>query len=54
MTVYIWIMNTPFTLEEVEEPILTENPQRYVLFPIQYHSVYEMYKKQIASFWTAD
>lgn len=31
-----------------------ENPQRFVLFPIQYHSVYEMYKKHLASFWTAD
>lgn len=25
-----------------------------MLFPIQYHSVYEMYKKHLASFWTAD
>ena len=30
------------------------NDQRFVLFPIQYHSVYEMYKNHFASFWTAD
>lgn len=45
---------TPFTLPEVPEPILTENPQRFVLFPIQYPSVFELYKKHLASFWTAD
>lgn len=36
------------------EPILEENNQRFVLFPIKYHNVWEMYKKQLASFWTAD
>jgi len=39
---------------EVKEPILESNEQRFVLFPIKYHSVYEMYKKHLASFWTAD
>jgi ribonucleoside-diphosphate reductase subunit M2 len=43
-----------FEQEEVPEPILEENEQRYVLFPIKYPSVYEMYKKHLASFWTAD
>jgi ribonucleotide reductase beta subunit family protein with ferritin-like domain len=46
--------NSIFTSPEVPEPILTENHQRFVLFPIQYHSIYEMYKKHLASFWTAD
>ena len=36
------------------EPILMENPSRFVLFPIKYHDVWEMYKKQVASFWTAE
>jgi ribonucleoside-diphosphate reductase beta chain len=36
------------------EPLLAENPQRFVLFPIQYPKVWEMYKKQKASFWTAE
>lgn len=26
--------------EEASEPILQENPQRFVLFPIKYHEVY--------------
>ena len=47
-------MTSPFSEVEVPEPFLTENPQRYVLFPIQHHSIFEMYKKHLASFWTAD
>ena len=34
------------------EKILTPNPYRFVLFPIQYNDVYDMYKKQVGSFWT--
>mgnify|MGYP000849027710 CR=1 FL=1 len=36
------------------EPILMENPNRFVLFPIKYSQVWEMYKKHMASFWTAE
>lgn len=36
------------------EPLLKENPSRFVLFPIQYSSIWEMYKKQQASIWTAE
>ena len=36
------------------EPILTENPNRFVLFPIQHHDIWEEYKKSQASFWTAE
>jgi ribonucleotide reductase beta subunit family protein with ferritin-like domain len=43
-----------FTAPYLDEPLLMENDQRFVLFPIQYHSIYEMYKKHLASFWTAD
>lgn len=38
----------------ITEPLLQENSQRFVLFPIKYHDIWEMYKKQLASFWTAD
>jgi len=38
----------------VEEPILKENPNRFVLFPIQHNVIWEMYKKQEASIWTAE
>jgi len=39
---------------EANEPLLQENPQRFVLFPIQHHDVWRMYKKAMASFWTAE
>eukprot|EP00967_Tisochrysis_lutea_P116722 scaffold188190_cov28-Tisochrysis_lutea.AAC.1 len=40
--------------DDTEEPILTENKQRFVLFPIKYPRIWEMYKKAEASFWTAE
>lgn len=36
------------------EPILAENPDRFVLFPIKYSTIWEWYKKSVASFWTAE
>ncbi|HZH68991.1 MAG TPA: ribonucleotide-diphosphate reductase subunit beta [Flavobacteriaceae bacterium] len=36
------------------EPILTDNPGRFVIFPIQHHDIWEWYKKSEASFWTAE
>ncbi len=36
------------------EPLLMENKQRFVLFPIRYKSIWDMYKKHEASFWTAE
>mgnify|MGYP000910328339 FL=1 len=39
---------------EEDEPLLKENPLRYVLFPIQNQDIWEMYKKHKASFWTAE
>ncbi|KAL9533617.1 Ribonucleoside-diphosphate reductase small chain [Sphaerulina musiva] len=40
--------------DEEVEPLLAENPQRFVLFPIKYHEIWNMYKKAEASFWTAE
>lgn len=40
--------------ESVVEPILSPDSSRFVMFPIQYQSVWEFYKKHLASFWTAD
>jgi ribonucleoside-diphosphate reductase beta chain len=34
--------------------ILAPNDQRFVLFPIKYHDVWQMYKKHMAVFWTAE
>merc|ERR1712224_208308 len=39
---------------EKQDPLLKENPRRFVMFPIQYPEVWEMYKKHEASFWTAE
>ena len=36
------------------EPILQENKDRFVIFPIKHHDIWEWYKKQEASFWTAE
>ncbi|UII27992.1 ribonucleoside-diphosphate reductase small subunit [Fulvivirga maritima] len=38
----------------IEEPILKENKNRFVLFPIQHDDIWEFYKKSEASFWTAE
>lgn len=40
--------------KESEEPLLTEDRNRFVLFPIQNDSAWDMYKKHVASFWTAE
>merc|ERR1711871_581475 len=37
-----------------EEVLLKENPMRFVLFPIQYDGIWNMYKKAVASFWTVE
>ncbi|GAA5841116.1 hypothetical protein JCM3766R1_006669 [Sporobolomyces carnicolor] len=37
-----------------DEPILRESGTRFVLFPIQYHEIWQSYKKAEASFWTAE
>jgi ribonucleotide reductase beta subunit family protein with ferritin-like domain len=36
------------------EKILTENPNRFVIFPIQYNDIWEFYKQHQAAFWTAE
>ncbi|MDH5382138.1 MAG: ribonucleotide-diphosphate reductase subunit beta [Cyclobacteriaceae bacterium] len=36
------------------EPILKENKDRFVLFPIKHNDIWEFYKKAEASFWTAE
>ena len=36
------------------EPILAENKNRFVIFPIKHHDIWEFYKMMEASFWTAE
>ena len=38
----------------IKEPLLDESKDRFVLFPIKYGDIWEMYKKAMASFWTAE
>ena len=36
------------------EPLLDDNPGRFVIFPIQHDDIWQFYKKSEASFWTAE
>lgn len=47
------LKKTAKTLDQ-EEPLLKDNPRRFVVFPIEYHDIWQMYKKAEASFWTAE
>ena len=38
----------------VDEPLLKENKDRFVLFPIKHDDIWQYYKKAEASFWTAE
>jgi ribonucleoside-diphosphate reductase beta chain len=55
------IVTDPFTtpkklrVRQMEkEPILQENPSRFVIFPVKELSMWDMYKKAEAVFWTAE
>ena len=41
-------------MAEKNEPILQENTNRFVLFPIQHDDIWSFYKRAEASFWTAE
>jgi len=41
-------------MNEQVEPILVENPNRFVLFPIQHDDIWAEYKKSEACIWTAE
>ncbi len=43
-----------YSPEIAEEPILRDNKNRFVLFPIAHHDIWEFYKQAEASFWTAE
>eukprot|EP01012_Entosiphon_sulcatum_P058206 TRINITY_DN821_c0_g1_i1.p2 TRINITY_DN821_c0_g1~~TRINITY_DN821_c0_g1_i1.p2 ORF type:complete len:346 (+),score=74.50 TRINITY_DN821_c0_g1_i1:37-1038(+) len=46
---------TPAKRQRTEnEPLLKTNPNRFVLFPLQYRDIWLMYKKAEASFWTVE
>lgn len=33
------------------EPLLKDNPRRFVIFPIEYHDIWKMYKKVGVFLW---
>jgi ribonucleoside-diphosphate reductase beta chain len=37
-----------------QEKILKENPSRFVIFPIEHHDIWNMYKTHEATLWTAE
>lgn len=41
-------------MSEIREPILEDNPNRFVLFPIKHDDIWKFYKQSEASFWTAE
>lgn len=41
-------------MAELDEPLLKENPNRFVLFPIQHDDIWKAYKTQEACIWTAE
>jgi len=48
-------MSSKFLQKEQHiEPLLRENEERFVLFPLKHKDMWDMYKKAEASFWTAE
>jgi len=41
-------------MSQFVEPLLKENPSRFVLFPIEHNDIWQFYKQTEASFWTAE
>ncbi len=39
---------------EIQETLLKENPERFVLLPINYDKIWKMYKQHVNSFWVAE
>ena len=44
----------PADVAAANEPLLKENKDRFVIFPIQHNDIWSFYKKHEAAFWTAE
>ncbi len=44
----------PPDVEAANEPLLKENKDRFVIFPIQHNDIWQFYKQHEAAFWTAE
>ena len=42
------------SLDEKQEPLLVEEKNRFVTFPILHRDIWEFYKKQVSVFWTPE
>jgi len=51
---FVKISEKPPHIMSQIEPILQENKNRFVIFPIKHHDIWDWYKKMEASFWTAE
>ena len=47
-------MPLPDDVAAANEPLLKENKDRFVIFPIQHNDIWQFYKKHEAAFWTAE
>jgi ribonucleoside-diphosphate reductase beta chain len=47
-----FISNSILKINDNDEILLKNNSKRFVLFPIEYPSIYELYKKAESAFWT--
>ncbi len=52
--IYRFVQNIKDKMTNTIEPILIENKDRFVLFPIKHDEIWGMYKQAEASFWTAE
>ena len=41
-------------MSKTNEPLLTENPNRYVMFPLQDNDIWKLYKKMFDCMWRAE
>lgn len=47
-------MKSSKAIDYSDEPLLRENLRRFVILPIQFPDIWQMYKKAEASFWTIE
>lgn len=50
----LFMNDYPTAHTQLPEPILSKNNDRFVIFPIKYHDIWQFYKQAEASFWTAE
>ena len=54
MLSYKHVVTNVTTQSQLDDPLLKDSPDRYVMFPIQDDNIWKMYKKQVDCFWRAE